>query len=129
MIAALSSLAGAALLTAAAGQETPLAPFPGVWNTSAAGCADPESQHGLVIEGRTVGGYEWGGEVVSVRWNRDNRATADLDWWDTSDVDANGHPITRRKTWGFSLSPDHQTLTVRFDDQSQTYVRCRRSRL
>jgi hypothetical protein len=129
MIAALSSLAGAALLSAVAGQgaEEPgfaLAPFEGWWNASPAGCADPESLQGLTIERDGIGGYEWGGDVVSVRWDRQGRATADLDWWDTNDTDADEQPITRRKTWRFSLAPDRQTLTVRFDEESQTYVRC-----
>jgi len=49
MIAALSSLAGAALLSAVAGQgaEDPgfaLAPFEGWWNASPAGCADADRQ-------------------------------------------------------------------------------------
>lgn len=130
MIAALSSLAGAALLTAAAGQGAALAPFEGWWNASAAGCADPETLQGLTIERDGLGGYEWGADVVSVRWDHQGQATADLDWSDTSDVDANLQPITRRKTWRFSLSADRQTLTIRSDeDETHTYVRCRRSRL
>ncbi|QTC92318.1 hypothetical protein [Brevundimonas goettingensis] len=124
MIALLSSLAGAALLTAAAGQDASLAPFEGEWNTSAAGCADLESQHGLAIEGGKIGGYEWGGDVVSVRLSPGGEAAADLDWWDINETGFDGRLITHRKTWGFALSSDHRALTVRFDDGSQTYVRC-----
>ncbi|HYC97937.1 hypothetical protein [Brevundimonas sp.] len=112
-------------LSACATATDPLPPaFDGAWDLTPAACADPDGLSRLGIAGATLQYYEWGGNVLSARSDGDGPVRVVLDWWDTSDTDANEQPITRRRTGELTLSPDRSTLQIVIDGEATSYVRC-----
>lgn len=98
--------------------------FHGTWDLTHAACADQDGLSRLGITGAKLQYYEWGGDIVSVRSDAEGSASVELDWWDTSDTDANEQPIIRRRTGTLRLSSDRSALQIAIEDEAASYVRC-----
>ncbi|WP_269514246.1 hypothetical protein [Brevundimonas subvibrioides] len=98
--------------------------FHGTWDLSPIECGDPDGVSRLVIAGTRLTYYEWGGDVLSVRPDGDGSVQVDLNWWDTSDTDANDRPVIRHRPGKLTLSPDRSALRIAIDGEATTYTRC-----
>lgn len=112
-------------LSGCASATDPLPPgFEGAWDLTPAACADPDGVTRLGIAAVKLEYYESGGEVLSARRDGDGSVRLDLDWWDTSDTDAQERPIPRRLAAKLMLSPDRSRLRVTLAGATTSYVRC-----
>lgn len=120
----LLALLGLALAACATGTDPLSDAFDGTWDLTPAACADQDGLTRLGITGGKLQYYEWGGEIVAVRPDREGSVRVELDWWDSSDTDADEQPIFPRRTGKLTLSPDKSELDVDIDGDVTAYIRC-----
>lgn len=118
-------LIGLALSVSACGGASTLpSPFVGKWDSSPAGCLDPESFDGLTITEDRLQFYEATGDVASVTKAAGGVVEAAVEWADVNDEGADDHPLVQDKVLHLSLSADGSRLTMTMDGTPWTVVRC-----
>ena len=120
----LASLLGLALSACATATDPLPDAFLGSWDLTPGACADQDGVTRLGITGAKLQYYEWGGDIVSASPDGESSVRVEMDWWDTSDTDANDRPIIRRLPGRLTLSPAESKLEVDIDGDVTAYIRC-----